>query len=315
MDIVVVGCGVMGLSCGILLQEAGHNVVILARDLPPDTTSNVAAALWYPYKAYPETLVFGWGAVAYQEFAALAEHAPESGVVMREGREMFPTPVDDPWWRDAVPSFRRAEAHELTTGYVDGYVFAAPIIDMSVYLAYLFQRFAAAGGLVEQQYVPDIETALHRAPLVINCAGLGARELVGDHSVFPIRGQIVRVSLPADTRFVLDDYGPNGVTYIIPRLHDCVLGGTADDGVSSLEPDPATAASIISRCAVHNSQLASSTVLGHRVGLRPGRPTVRLEAEQRPGGLVIHNYGHGGAGVTLSWGCAAQVAALVAEAS
>ena len=53
-------------------------------------------------------------------------------------------------------------------------------------------------------------------------------------------------------------------------------------------------------------------VITERVGLRPCRPEVRLEAETLPGGRVLwHNYGHGGAGVTLSWGCARELTAAL----
>ncbi len=128
----------------------------------------------------------------------------------------------------------------------------------------------------------------------------------------PIRGQVVRVAQVGLDRFILDDYGPNGIAYIVPRINDCILGGTADEGAEDLTPDPATAEAILARCIALEPRLREAAVLEHKVGLRPGRPTVRLEVE-RPviGKLLVHNYGHGGAGVTLSWGCAAEVVRLV----
>jgi D-amino-acid oxidase len=311
MNVLIIGCGVSGLSCGIRLLEAGFSAQIWARDLPPRTTSNVAAAIWYPYKAYPEHLVVGWSAAAYADFVQLAQ-LPETGVVQRTGMEIFPWQVEDPWWRAAVPGFRRAAASELPEGYRDGYVFESPVIEMPVYLGYLIQRFESLGGQIVVRSLASIDEAFTHCAQVIDCAGLGARELVGDSTLVPIRGQVVRVAQVGIERFWLDDYGPAGVTYIVPRANDCILGGTADEGSEDLTPDPATAAAIIERCVALEPRLRDAEILEHKVGLRPGRPSVRLEAEQwAPGKLLIHNYGHGGAGVTLSWGCAAEVVRLV----
>jgi D-amino-acid oxidase len=234
---------------------------------------------------------------------------------MREGVEIFPWAVDEPWWRDAVPSYRRATAAELPTGYRDGYLFEAPVIEMPVYLGYLMRRFETLGGRIDVRELRSLGEALARHDSVVNCAGLGARELAGDSTMMPIRGQVVRVAQVGIERFLLDDYGPGGVTYIVPRANDCILGGTADEGHEDTTPDPATADAIIARCVALEPRLRDAAILEHKVGLRPGRPTVRLEAE-RPahGKLLVHNYGHGGAGVTLSWGCAAEVVGLVKQA-
>jgi D-amino-acid oxidase len=310
MDVLVIGCGVSGLSCGIRLLEAGHAARIWARDMPLQTTSSVAAAVWYPYKAYPEHLVVGWAAAAYADFVQLAQ-VPAAGVAMREGVELFPWEVDEPWWRDAVPGFRRAGAADLPAGYRDGYVFEAPVIEMPVYLGWLLARFETLGGRVERRALASLDEALAASDVVVNCAGLGARELASDASMLPIRGQIVRVAQVGLDRFVLDDYNPSGVTYVVPRGRDCVLGGTADEGREDLAPDAATAEAILARCVALEPRLRGAAILEHKVGLRPGRPSVRLEAERRGGKLLVHNYGHGGAGVTLSWGCAAEVLALV----
>ena len=106
-----------------------------------------------------------------------------------------------------------------------------------------------------------------------------------------------------------------GVTYIVPRSEDCVLGGTAEEGRWDTEPAPETAASILRRCAALEPRLGEAEVLEHRVGLRPGRPQVRLELQELPDGTpLVHNYGHGGSGVTISWGCAGEAAGLARRA-
>lgn len=319
------------MSCGVRLLEAGHRVEIWARELPPNTTSNVAAAIWYPYKAYPVERVTGWGLRAFEVFTELAE-VEGTGVFMSEGYEVFRQPVDDPWWLSCVRSFRRMRPEELPRGRRDGYAFETPVIEMSIYLDYLVQRFRELGGTVMVREVRSLAEAFAECDVVVNCAGLGSRELVGDAELFPIRGQVVRVEPLEGKRFLLDeDDEPgeslgmeveagadtedelHGVTYIVPRSNDCVLGGTAQVGDWSLEPDMATAQDIIERCARFVPEVREKEVLSHAVGLRPGRNAIRLEAEKLDGGVIVHNYGHGGSGVTLSWGCAEEVAALVEE--
>jgi D-amino-acid oxidase len=276
-DVLVVGCGVIGLTAGVLMREMGLDVRIVTAALPLQTTSSVAAALWLPYKAYPEDRVLTWGSRTFEVFEDLSR-VPESGVRMRQGVEIWREPVPDPWWASAVPGVRRCTDDALPPGYTDGHAFVAPVIEMPVYLGYLLDRFLGSGGRVEHRAVSSLEEA-GEGGVVVNCAGLGARELVGDPSMEPIRGQIVRVRNPGLERFVLDEDNPEGVTYVIPRSRDCILGGTAEEGEWDTEPVPETAAAILRRCAELEPRLAGAKVLEHKVGLRPGRPEIRLEIE------------------------------------
>lgn len=314
MDVTVIGCGVIGLTTAVRLRDAGLDAGILTAVMPQATTSSVAAAIWYPYKAYPEDRVLDWGRRTYEVFEELSR-APGSGVYMREGIEIHREPAPDPWWGSAVPGVRRCTRGELPVGCRDGHVFTVPIIEMPVYLDYLLERFVASGGTVRQKAVPSLEEAAGTGRVVVNCAGLGAKDLANDGTMTPIRGQVVRVRNPGIERFALDEENPGGVTYVVPRKEDCVLGGTAEEGKWDLEPDPVTAGEIMRRCAELEPKLADAEVLEHRVGLRPGRSEVRLEGALLEGGVpCVHNYGHGGSGVTLSWGCAEEALRLVAEA-
>src|SRR4051812_26936182 len=107
--VIVVGAGVVGLSCAVRLLEAGHRVDVVARDLPLETTSAVAAALWYPYRALPQDRVTAWSATSYSVFEELADDE-RTGVRMLTGTEVLRTPQPDPWWRPAVPSLDRETA-------------------------------------------------------------------------------------------------------------------------------------------------------------------------------------------------------------
>jgi len=315
-DVVVVGCGVMGLSCGIRLLEQGFDVTIFARELSPKTTSDVAAAVWYPYKAEPRDKVLEWGRVTYEELSRLSADA-EYGVSLVEFVELFTHAADDPWWVDVVRNFRHTAQAELPHGYADGYTFEVPLIESSVYLRKLMRRFTEGGGEIKEREVRGLDELYRDHRLVINCSGVWARQLVDDKKVYPIRGQVVVVSRPQGlTRCVVDEGGPLALTYIVSRSTDCVLGGTAEvseeeDWDSLLRVNDDTAEDIRRKCQQLEPRLDGAEVLDNRVGLRPGRKEVRLELEQVEGlnGCgVIHNYGHGGAGFTLSWGCAAEVA-------
>ncbi len=312
-DAVVIGCGVIGLSTAIRLRESGLDARIVTAELPANTTSAVAAAIWYPYKAYPQEDVLRWGARTFEVFEGLAANHG-TGVRMREGVELGRERAGEPWWAGAVSGVRRCAEDELPAGYRDGHAFVVPVVEMPVYLRYLVDRFTAAGGEIEERVVGRPDELAGEARVLVNCAGLGAKGLLGDDSLRPIRGQVVRVRNPGLDRFSLDEDDPEGVTYVVPRSEDCILGGTADEGAWHTEPDAVAAAGILRRCTALEPRLAGAEVLEHRVGLRPGRPEVRLEREADAVLPRVHNYGHGGSGVTLSWGCAEEALRLVREA-
>lgn len=307
MRIVVVGAGVVGLTCAVRLLEAGHRVDVLARDLPRETTSAVAAALWYPYRALPQERVTAWAGTTFAELERLAR-LPSTGVQMVPGTEVQRRSQGEPWWASAVPDLERgvAAGAVLPEGYAGAWSFTAPVVEMPVFLDWLVARVAELGGTLTRHNLGALPVARAGAgpDVVVDCAGLGSRHLAADPSVVPVRGQVLRLAQVGLDRWWLDADGP---TYVVPRSRDVVVGGTDQEREWSRTPDPATAEEILARAVRLVPQLAGARVLGHRVGLRPVRPRVRLERVED----VIHCYGHGGAGVTLGWGCAAEVAALV----
>lgn len=300
--VIVVGAGVVGLSVAVRLLEAGHRVDVVARDLPLETTSAVAGALWYPYLAFPRTRVGDWGRTTYTVLDALADTDPEAGVVLREGTEVLRerTPAD-PWWAEGGPVLARQTA--LPEGYADGWTFRAPVVDMPVYLRWLVGRVESLGGTLTRMNLSALPS---HADVVVNCSAIGSRLLAGDRSVVPVRGQVVVVEQFGLERWWLDASREHP-TYVIPREREVVVGGTEVEGEWSRTPSPEAARTILERAARLEPRLRTARVLRHKVGLRPLRPSVRVERV----GDVVHCYGHGGAGVTLSWGCAEEVARLV----
>lgn len=311
-DVIVVGCGISGLTSALELIERGFRVKIIARELPPNTTSDVAAAFWYPYRAFPFDRVLKWSQIALERYYELADEK-DAGIIISSLLELYADKVDNPWWTSAVRSFRRAKNGELPRGYKDGYVAEIPIIESSVFLQYLVGKFISLGGEIEHlpQGVSNLSELTGNVRLIVNCSGLGARELCDDEHVFPVKGQVVRTEKNDLHGCILDEHGPASISYIVPRQNDCILGGTACENDWDLTIDPLVAQNIIGKCGSLVPELANVKVLGHKIGLRPARNEIRLELEKLNGSsAVIHNYGHGGAGFTVSWGCAQEVADL-----
>ncbi|MBK3569419.1 FAD-dependent oxidoreductase [Streptomyces sp. MBT62] len=307
-EVIVVGGGVIGLTTAVVLAESGARVRVLTRESVELTTSAVAGALWWPYRIEPEALVGEWALQSLGVYEELAARPEETGVRMVEGVQGG-TRLDElgPWAR-RVPGLRAARTEEYAGGGLWG---TLPLIDMPAHLPWLRERFLRAGGTVEEASVTDLTEV--PAPVVVNCTGLDSLDLVPDRSMRPVRGQLVVVENPGITTwFTSVDHTADTSTYFFPQPGGLILGGTAEDGAWSTTPDPATAEAIIARCAAVRPEIADARVLEHRVGLRPTRPAVRLERQVLPGGRVlVHNYGHGGAGITVAWGCAEEAAELV----
>ena len=316
-EVLVLGAGVSGLSTGLLLLDEGYRVNIWAKDLPPNTTSNAAAAVWYPFHVDPPEKVAEWAGKTLDFFLEHVINDEKSGVYRNKIIEIFPNEEPDPFWKKQVKTFERLRGRDLPQGYNDGYTVEGVVMVTDIYMQYLINKFKERGGVIERKTVNNLEEVVHNHKLVVNCTGMGSRELAHDFNLYPCRGQIIRVENNGFPYTVFEEKGPNSLAYIIPRKDDIILGGTlGNEDDWSLEINPQTTQEILKRCSALYPEVEKAKVLGAKVGLRPGRKGgIRLESESLNGGTVIHNYGHGGAGFTLSWGCSSVVVDMISRVS
>jgi D-amino-acid oxidase len=316
-EILVVGAGVTGLTTAIYLAEAGHTVQLIAELPPGRSTSASAGASWGPYLA-DDPRIMQWTESTRSSFERIAADS-DTGVRLTFGLEVSEDPGEPPQWATTVPDFEPCTAADLAhvpRRYVSGWRYTIPLIDMPVYLGYLERRLRRAGGRAEfGRRVRSFAELRGSADRVVNCTGLGARRLVPDDAVSPTRGQLVVMENPGLTEFFQDNTHGDDLTYILPHGDTVVLGGCATDHTADRTLDQVTTAAIaegiVERCAEVEPKLRDARIVGHRVGLRPSRDLVRLETADEDGVAVIHNYGHGAAGVSMSWGCAEEIGRLI----
>jgi D-amino-acid oxidase len=313
--VAVIGSGVIGLTSAICLAEAGFEVRIITATMPGGTTSASAGAIWGPFEVAGGDRTQLW---ARQTLAELLDFTSitDTGVGLVRGIQASEKVTLPPEWSAEVGQFEPCPVERLPASYLSGWRFSVPIIDMSRHLAYLLDRFQSIGGQIEVRHVEQLGIEARNFAVLVNCSGIGAHELAHDRSVHPARGQVVIAENPGIEEFFVATRGNDPKQlYVLPHGDTVTLGGTFERGNWSTTPDPATTDQIVDRCAAVWPGLRDAAIVEHRVGLRPCRPTVRLEVSVEHGmGIVVHNYGHGGAGVSLAWGCAREAVTLALSA-
>lgn len=306
--VAIIGAGVSGLTCAILFAEQGYETAIFADEIGDQTNSAAAAAIWYPYDVGPAERANAWALSSYRMFLELSPD-PQNGVSITELRVFSRLgAISSPDWAQSFATRGLAQS-EIPPAFISGFSIRVPLIETGRYLEYLGARLTSAGCSISGGlHFHELEEVDAGFDLIINCAGIGARELVPDPEMEPHRGQVAIVEKFDLPYAVVCDDPP--LMYAIPRANDCVFGGTNDISDNRIA-DPRTTAQIIRECERVLGRSAPA-LLRERVGLRPARSSgVRVALEKlRDGRTVIHNYGHGGSGFTLSWGCAQTVLEL-----
>ncbi|GAB6022028.1 hypothetical protein CHUAL_006178 [Chamberlinius hualienensis] len=313
--VAVVGGGVIGISSALAVVQRVPNLslTVIAESFSPDTTGDGAAGLWMPYLLGKglKQLTSEW---AKQTFSFLQDlflsDAESTGISLVTGYAFDDEDEVDLFWKDLVLGLSPMSSNELNlVGASKGFKFTTFITECRKLLPYLMKKLEAHGVTFIKRKLNSLDDIVNDYDVIINCPGVKASLLVQDADVHPIRGQIVKVSAPWVKMFMI-----NQDNYIIPNSEFVVLGGTHQRGNWNLEPNPEDRKHIMEGCTKILPSLKNARVVGEWVGLRPGRSQVRLEVQkikEFPSKLVVHNYGHGGSGVTVFWGCAQHVARLV----
>jgi glycine/D-amino acid oxidase-like deaminating enzyme len=239
---------------------------------------------------------------------------PSSGVLVRTLTEYFQCDAGTPWWAECASDLQRLPEVDVPSRFACAYRMAVPVADTATYLRYLMNMFFELGGHFVQQRVGDPVSLLDDADYVVNCCGYGSRQF-GDDALSLSRAIVLRARRDAAVRgCFIDDSDPAAPTYVVERDDDIVLGGTSDPELTSTVIGDRQIEDIVRRCTQLCEGVAALRVVEARTGFRPMRRAPRVAVDERHGRL-LHNYGHGGGGFTLSWGCANDVLRLAGLAS
>ncbi|XP_069463859.1 D-aspartate oxidase isoform X2 [Ambystoma mexicanum] len=324
VKVAIIGGGLVGLSTAVCISESipQCSVTVIAERFSPDTTSDVAAGVLIPH-TFPGTPVqqqMRWFQETFDYLLSICNsaEAADAGILLLSGCQIFKNAPEEkyPFWSDVVLGFRLMTDKELVKfpRYVFGQAFTTLKCDCPPYLLWLEKRLKRNGGHVHAGKIQDLWDLHGQFDIVVNCSGLGSRELLGDMKVYPVQGQVLKVQAPWLTHFIRDG---TGSTYIYPGISNVTLGGTRVKDTWSLAPDASVSKEIFDRCCALEPSLQVVKETKERVGLRPTRTTVRVEKEvllQNGRRLnVVHNYGHGGGGFSVHRGTAKEATHLVGE--
>lgn len=308
-NIAIVGAGISGMSSAFLLKDKGHEITIFAKAFSPHITSNRAAAFWFPYHIRNDKRGIKWCRQSYAFYLHMADQ-PYTGISMQKLVKVLRKGVkeEEAVWVDFMPpgSMRVMQPNELSEDMAIAYEVQVPLIETQIFLPFLQSSLESSGVKFIEKAIESLEELTFTFDVVINCSALGSRSLCNDDTIIPVRGQVGLLA-PSDKMFIyLENEKP---LYIVPRKDAVIVGGTYEEGIETDETEPATIDRLLNNAYEAFPFLKQQKILGSWAGLRPYRKEVRVEAET--GTRIIHNYGHGGSGFTLAFGCAGDVANMV----
>jgi D-amino-acid oxidase len=309
-SIAIIGAGISGMATAYLLLKKGYRLTIYASAFYPNITSNKAAAFWFPYHIRNDKRGIAWCLESYRQYKVLSTDK-NTGISMCKLIKVLRAGVseEEPAWIDFMPrdSYKMLPQNELADGIARICEATVPLIETQLFLPWLQQQLLKAGVVFFEKEIKDLYALAKKHDVVINCSGLGAQQLCNDDTLVPVRGQVALLSPGGSNDIYLDN---EASLYVVPRKDAIIVGGTYEEGIADAVNEPETIQQIVDKAYTAVPALKAQVVTGSWAGIRPYRETVRVE--QEPGTNIIHNYGHGGSGYTLAFGCAASVASLIA---
>ena len=305
--IAIIGSGISGLSCAYLLCGKDYDVTVIAKAFSPDITSNRAAAFWFPYHIRNDKRGINWAKTSYDFYEQLSADT-STGISMKQLMKVLRENEieEEPIWIDFIPkgTCKLIPKENLQEGIERAYDVTVPLIETQTFLPYLKNYVSAKNVKFVEREINSFDEVQNDFDFVINCSALGSQKLCNDKSIIPVRGQVGLIETRTDFPIYLDNEKP---LYIVPRKDAMIVGGTYEENMYEEKTEPSTIEKILNNAYAVFPELKKQKVIGSWAGLRPYRPTVRVEKENN----IIHNYGHGGSGFTLAFGCAQEVVKML----
>ena len=308
-SIAIIGAGISGMSTAYLLADKGYHITVYATAFSPGITSNKAAAFWFPYHIRNDKRGIEWCNTSYRYYQAFIKN-PNTGISMCQLLKVLRKGMieEEPIWKEFMPagSYKVMDKDAIDSTFDKVYDINVPLIETQIFLPWLQQQLVLKDVQIIQKKINEFNELTNKFDVLINCSALGARKLCNDNSIIPVRGQVGLLAPGPSLPIYLDNEMP---LYIVPRKDAIIIGGTYEENEEAEITEPATIERLLNNACKVYPDLAKQQVIGSWAGLRPYRPDVRVEME--PGKNIIHNYGHGGSGFTLAFGCAKAVVKMV----
>jgi len=275
----------------------------------------VTAGLWTPHLAQPKEKIAKWSLQTRQRLLNLAQQGwpcTMGPVTVLHTQTPIENVKDIDLLKSVIDVEVKIQGQRIEMKYI------APIIQPLKFMERLSSELQQEGcNFVKRKIttIPEfLKTYSPKPNVVVSCLGLGSLQVLEDQQCFPIRGVLVRCKPCTDVfpvqAFMHADH-PRGITYVVSRPDLCILGGSGEVGNSNTQTTKEETELVVSRVAETIPALSSDEDIRNKVvntwaGLRPGRQFVRVQIDNSFDVPVVHNYGHGGSGWTVSWGCALE---------
>lgn len=332
--VAIVGAGICGLSTAVRLQAADPclDITIIAEKFSPETTSDVAAGFWEPIfmRDTPIENQKRWGKVTFDYLKTFleTEQASHLGITYCSGYFLADEIINEKPFEDIYIRQIKLSEEDLRRNFPDdikdGYLITSIMFCCTPYMQVILKQFQQKGGKIVEKKVKSFDEFAGKFDVVVNCSGLGARDLCKDKTIEPVRGQIIKIRAPWLKHFYMverhEEIKKERPCYIFPRFNDVVVGGTIQFGNWNTDVDERDTQYILERVSEFEPTIKNAEIIKICAGLRPVRKAVRLEKEimavkTEYGSVlklpVVHNYGHGGGGLSTFWGCAGEARDLV----